>query len=280
MPEFSEVNLQVKWLRARVTRWRVASFGYTGWGHFPALKDQPDKDAVLQRFFEGATIDEVTQRGKHVLFRMSRGTLASHLMFKGRWSLAGEHFTSNYKAHKEPPTEKSNNFWLVSEDGGRLNFHDPEWKGRVHVFEGRAPREVPELADLGPDVLITPETDRDFLHPAWSPAKLREDLARSRGPVKSLLLDQTLQAGLGNMYVCEALYRARLAPDRPARRVTDDEAEALFHAAREVLQEAIDSELDGRCLRVYKRAQDPDGRTVETLEVGGRETYWVPAVQR
>jgi formamidopyrimidine-DNA glycosylase len=280
MPEFAEVNAQVKWLRARVTGWRVASFGHTGWGHFPSLKDVPDKDEQLARFFQDATIDAVTQRGKYVVLRMRGGTLTSHLMFKGRWSLAGEDFTSNYKAHREPPTEKSNNFWIVG-DGGRLNFHDPEWKGRVDVFPLRAPALVPSLSDLGSEVLITPETDPDFRERVWTVDALRKDRARVRSPIKSLLLDQKVQAGLGNMYVCEALYRARIAPDRPARSLRDDEAEALFQAACAVLREAIESELDyDRCLQVYKRAQDPAGRTVECSEVGGRDTYWVPSVQR
>src|SRR5262245_24206021 len=109
MPEFAEVNLQVKWLRERVTGWRVDSFGYNGWSHFPDLKDNPRKDAILKEFFEGAEIEGVHQRGKFVVFHLSSGTMISHLMFKGRWSLAGEDFISNYKQHKNPPTEKSNN---------------------------------------------------------------------------------------------------------------------------------------------------------------------------
>ena len=60
----------------------------------------------------GATVENVTQRSKHVVIVLSTGVLTSHLMFKGRWSIAGDDFTSHYKHHKEPPTAKSVNFWI------------------------------------------------------------------------------------------------------------------------------------------------------------------------
>lgn len=280
MPEFAEVNKQVQWLRARVTGWRVASHGHTGAGHFPELKGDPSKEAKLAAWLDGATLDAVTQRGKHVVFRMSTGTLVSHLMFKGRWSLAGEDFVSNYRHHAEPPTPKSASFWLVRDDGARLNFHDPEYRGRVRFHAGRRPGQVEELKELGPDVLTTPESDPDFTA-EWTAEALAAALGRKRTPVKAQLLEQSVVAGIGNMYACEALYRAGVAPARPANALTPDEVRRVFDAARDVIQTAIDTDLDyGRALQVYKRALDPQGRKVDVIELNGRDTYWVPEAQR
>ena len=76
MPEFAEVNKQVRWLRERAEGATVSAFGYHG-GHFTALKDDPAKAQVLASFFEGATLDRVTQRAKHVVMHLSTGTLTS-----------------------------------------------------------------------------------------------------------------------------------------------------------------------------------------------------------
>jgi formamidopyrimidine-DNA glycosylase len=281
MPEFAEVNLQVKWLRERVTGWKIDSFGYTSKGHFPALKDEPDKDQILKEFFTGATIERVSQRGKLVVFTLSSGTLFSHLMFKGRWSLKGDDFLSNYKQHKKAPTPQSANFWIESTSGERLNFHEPENMGKVHAFPGARPREVEELSSLGAEALITPETEPDFSSRDWTLADFTKNIAKIKKSIKEFLLDQKKQTGLGNMYVCEALYQARIKPDRAANSLSADEAEALHDAARSILRQSIDSVLDyDKILKVYRRETDPDGNPVEESQVGGRDTFWVPAVQR
>jgi formamidopyrimidine-DNA glycosylase len=277
MPEFAEVNKQVRWLRERALGAVVSASGHTG-GHFPALKDNPAKDDILRGFFEGATIDDVTQRGKHVVMRLSTGTLLSHLMFKGRWSMGGDDFVSNYKHHKEAPTAKSVNFWMET-SRGRVNFHEPEYKGKVHCFPGAASGDVPELRDLGPEVLVTPETDPAFTT-EWTVDDLARAAGKTRTAIKALLLDQKKQAGIGNMYACECLYRARVAPERPANSLAADEVARVHAELQATLRLSIDTDLDyDRVLRVYRKTSDPMGNPVECAEVGGRDTFWVPAVQ-
>lgn len=278
MPEFAEVNKQVRWLRARAEGATVTAFGYHG-GHFTALKDDPNKDAILKDFFEQATVDRITQRGKHVVMHLSTGTLLSHLMFKGRWSMEGDDFVSNYKHHKEPPTAKSINFWMQTTQG-KITFHEPEYKGKVHAFPGVASGDVDELQALGPEVLVTPETDPAFTT-EWTADDFVRAAAKTRTAVKALLLDQKKQAGIGNMYACECLYAAGIAPDRPANALGEDEARRIHAELQSILRFSIDSDLDyDRVLRVYRRERDADGNPVEMSEVGGRDTFWVPAVQR
>lgn len=277
MPEFAEVNQQVRWLRPRVAGATVAAFGFHG-GHFPALKGDPARDEILRGFLVGATVDGVTQRGKHVVLRLSTGTLLSHLMFKGRWSLAGDDFVSNYKHHREPPEAKSASFWMDT-SRGRLNFHEPEYKGKVHAFPGVAAGAVDELRGLGPEVLVTAETDPDFTA-AWTADDLARAAGKTKTAIKALLLDQRKQAGIGNMYACECLYRAGVAPARAASSLGREEVVRVHAALQATLRAAMDSGLDyDGVLQVYRRERDPLGHPVACVEVGGRDTYWVPAVQ-
>ena len=286
MPEFAEVNKQVGWLRSRVVGWRVTGVKFTP-GHFPALKDDPARAKKLAAFFEGATIEAVTQRGKHVVLALSTGTVTSHLMFKGRWTLRGEDYVSNYKHHREPPVPKATSFWLetntvVTADGapGRLEFNEPEYKGKVHAHPGLTAGQCADLRELGPDILQTPESDPAFAAP-FTVEGLIADAARTKTPIKVLLLDQKKQAGIGNMYACEALYRAGVAPARPSNTLTEPELRAVHAAVQAVVQESIDSDLDyDRVLAVYRRDTDPQGRIVKCDDVGGRDTFWVPAAQR
>jgi len=277
MPEFAEVNKQVRWLRERALGAVVSASGHQG-GHFPALKDDPAKDDILRGFFEGATVDDITQRGKHVVMRLSTGTLISHLMFKGRWSMGGDDFVSNYKHHKESPTAKSVNFWMET-SRGRVNFHEPEYKGKVHAFPGVSSGDVPELRELGPEVLVTPETDPAFTA-EWTVDDLARAAAKTRTAIKAVLLDQKKQAGIGNMYACECLYGARVAPERPANSLSADEVARVHDALQATLRRSIDTDLDyDRVLQVYRRTSDPMGNPVLCAEVGGRDTFWVPALQ-
>ncbi|MCK6508669.1 hypothetical protein L6R29_01725 [Myxococcota bacterium] len=278
MPEFAEVNLQVRYLRERCTGWPIASIGYEGWSHFQNLPEE-GREAAIQEFFHNNTLEAITQKGKHVVMRTTKGTMLSHLMFKGRWSVAGDDFLSNYKQHKKPPTEKSNNFWLINPDGKRLNFHEPEYKGKITLFPKQSPGQVETLEKLGPDILILPETDPD-LRQEWTVDGFLKALKRSKQPIKVFLLDQKRQAGLGNMYVCEALYSAGIAPQRPAQSLSDPEAKRLHQAARDILQAALDTDLDyDKILNVYRKEADPEGHPVEESDVGGRDTFWVPTKQ-
>jgi len=286
MPEFAEVNKQVAWLRARVVGWTIARVKYTP-GHFPALKDDPARAKKLAAFFEGAMLQGVSQRGKHVVMALSTGTVTSHLMFKGRWTLRGEDYVSNYKHHHDPPVAKATSFWMETADGvmpdgsaGRLEFNEPEYKGKVHAHPGLTAGQCADLRELGPDILQTPESDPAFAA-LFTPEGLMAAAGRTKTPIKVLLLDQKKQAGIGNMYACEALYRAGVAPARPSQDLSEDELRAVHAAVQSVVQESIDSDLDyARVLAVYRKGTDPEGRVVKCDDVGGRDTFWVPAAQR
>lgn len=282
MPEFAEVYLQVEYLRDRCLGWTIEEYGVKGRSHFKGMRSmsEDERSGVLTDFFVGSRIENICQRGKQVILRLSKGTLLSHLMFKGRWSVAGDDFTSNYKQHKQPPTAKSNSFWLIADDGSRLNFHDPESMGHVSAYPGQSPGQIDKLKKLGKEVLSTKFSDPDFSE-EWDLEGFLKKAGRSRKAIKAFLLDQGQQSGLGNMYVCEALYQAGLSPVTASRELSEEACEKLFEAAKDIVQRAIDTCLDyDEVLKIYRRETDPKGHKVETIKVSGRDTFWVPAVQK
>jgi formamidopyrimidine-DNA glycosylase len=280
MPEFAEVNIQVQYLRQRCLGWEVAQWGKEGWGHFKNLPEE-GRDQALEDFWVGNVIEDITQRGKQVILRTRRGVVSAHLMFKGRWSVQGDPFISNYKQHKKAPTDKSRTFWIITPEGQRLNFHSPEYKAKVQAFPGEMdPGQIEHLNKLGPEILVLPETDPAFAQEPWTLEAFTKKAARSKQAIKAFLLDQKRQSGLGNMYVCEALYDAGVAPTRPAKSLSDAELAALHRASGDILRRALETQLDyDALLRIYRREADPQGRAVECTKVSGRDTFWVPEAQ-
>lgn len=279
MPEFPEVNVQVRYLRERIVGWTITDCGWKGKSHLKGL-EEAEKEAACAMLADGNVIEDVTQRGKQVIFRMKRGLVTSHLMFKGRWSVEGEPFISNYKRHRKEPNDKSNTFWMTNQQGQTLFFNDPDYRGHVLVFpDVQDPADAHHLAKLGPEVLSLPELDPSFAAP-WTLEHFQQTASRSRQPIKVFLLDQKRQSGIGNVYVCEALYHTRINPSQPTNSLSTDELSAIFDASRSIIQQAIDTDLDyDQILHIYGKKEDRQGNPVSKDKVGGRDTYWVPAVQ-
>lgn len=279
MPEFPEVNVQVRYLRERCKGWKIAEFGCTSRQHQKGIPED-ERESMLTRLLVGAELQEITQRGKQVILKFDTGMITSHLMFRGRWSVEGDDFISPYKFHKKKPTEKSRTFWITTASGQRLNFHTPEYKAKIEAFPDVSnAADLAHLKKLGPEVIQLPEIDEAFAEP-WSLEFFSTKAGKSKQAIKAFLLDQKKQSGLGNMYVCEALYDAGIHPARPANSLSGNEVETLWQASRDMLRKALEMELDyGRLLRIYRKSEDPDGNPVEVIKVSGRDTFWVPARQ-
>ena len=172
-------------------------------------------------------------------------------------------------------------------DGRDLRFVDPRRFGMVDVVERGRERAHPSLAVLGPDPIAE----------GLPPDHLATAAASRATPVKQFILDQAVLAGVGNIYASEALWLARIAPTRPARRLGADGAAALTVAIHDVLEFAIDNGGttlrdfvgadgvpgdNGEYLLVYGRAGEPCPRCGTAIKKGmqaGRATYWCPTCQ-
>jgi formamidopyrimidine-DNA glycosylase len=231
----------------------------------------------LEASVRNQTVRRVERRAKYLLIVLDGGTLIIHLGMSGslRTLAAGV-------------APRPHDHWdIVLDTGTALRFHDPRRFGSL-IWTRKDPLEHPLLAKLAPEPLGD-EFNADYLYRA----------TRKRAvAIKHLIMNSQLVVGVGNIYASEALFRARIAPRRAARRVTRAEAQALTRAIKEVLAEAV--ETGGTTLRdyvnaegtpgyfsqklfVYERAKEPCRvckSPIKQFTQGQRSTYWCAVCQR
>ncbi|MFN3076704.1 MAG: bifunctional DNA-formamidopyrimidine glycosylase/DNA-(apurinic or apyrimidinic site) lyase [Alphaproteobacteria bacterium] len=217
---------------------------------------RPDLRVPLPEGFaarlEGRTILSVNRRAKYLLAVLDDGmVLMIHLVMSGRMVI-GE---------REPSLH---DHVQILTDGphptGRqmVTYGDPRRFGSMTLVPGAGLEDRPPLRDLGPEPLEDTFTAEVLTH----------RLARRQTPIKTALLDQRVVAGLGNIYVCESLFRAGLAPDRPAGSIQGEAIQRLTLAIREVLTEAVAD--GGSSLRDHVQTTGEVGRFQQRLAVYGR----------
>ena len=216
--------------------------------------------------------EEISRRGKFLVFRLGAGRrtgyMLAHLRMSGSFRLL--------PAGRKPPPHAR--LMIELERGLRLYFNDPRKFGRFWMVDD--PDQV--LGDLGPEPL----------EPGFSPAVFRGIFQVRRGRIKTLLLNQRLLAGIGNIYADESLWRARIHPLRRACGLKDGEWRALHGAIRATLRRAIasrgtdagDGVVEGDFRpAVYQRAGKPCrrcGARILRITIGQRGTHFCPACQK
>ncbi len=230
MPELPEVETVMRGLQARlegrVIARAVANRADLRW----ALPEG------LARRLTGARVSGFRRRGKYILMRLDGGcSVLLHLGMSGRIVVG--------RLRPNQPTLHEH-LVLETEDGARVGFIDPRRFGSIDLVPTEVEDKHRLLAALGPEPLFD----------AFTPAVLSMALAGKRTPIKATLLDQGIVAGLGNIYVCEALFRAAISPRRSAHTVPGARAVRLVPAIKATLTEAIAA--GGSSLRDYVQ---PDG---------------------
>lgn len=206
----------------------------------------------------GARVERLGRRSKYLLADLDRGeTLLVHLGMSGRW-LVAETIVGGFH-HPRPVPAKHDHVILDLEGGARLTFNDARRFGAMDLWPTESVGAHPLLAGLGPEPLGN----------AFDAEGLARRMAGRIAPVKAILLDQRVVAGLGNIYVSEALWRAGISPLREGRSLSADEMERLVAAIRAVLADAIAA--GGSSLRDYRRADGELGYFQHTFAVYGRE---------
>jgi len=252
----------------------------------------PFPPGLAQRL-EGARIERLRRRSKYILADLSTGeTMLLHLGMSGRMTISGlaaPHVPGRFH-HDHPAIQKHDHVIFHMESGARVTFNDPRRFGALDLIATDALERHPLLASLGPEPLGN----------AFNAAHLTDRLRGRKSPVKAMLLDQRIVAGLGNIYVCEALFRAGIHPARAAGRIGAARLERLTGIIRDVLNEAIAA--GGSSLRDYRQADgelgyfqhtfrvyDREGQacasngctgTIRRIVQGGRSSYFCPACQR
>ena len=251
---------------------------------------------------EGKTITALERRAKYLLWKLSgRETLLSHLGMSGRFLTAtdGTLRQSGRFVHGERSPavgDGPHDHVVLLLDGGadgvetRIVFRDPRRFGAMDIASTRDLGAHPWLSVLGPEPL------GDDFTADWLVHRFRG----RRAPVKNLILDQGIIAGIGNIYASEALHRAGIAPRRAAGRISARRLLNLCSAIREVLHEAI--EAGGSSLRDFQHADGDLGYfqhsfavygrmgeacprpgcvgVIKVAQLSGRSTFWCPNCQR
>jgi formamidopyrimidine-DNA glycosylase len=202
----------------------------------------------LRQRLTGAIVSGLSRRAKYGLIATDRGdTLVFHLGMSGRWRID----PSDLGAH--------DHFLLETDEERRIVLNDPRRFGSLDLVPTDRLQQWPPFAAMGPEPLGD----------GFSPDCLLDALAGRSAPIKALLLDQRIVAGLGNIYVCEALHMAGIAPSRAAGRISRPRLERLVEAVRAVLLAAI--EAGGSSLRDYARPDGELGYFSKQWRVYGRE---------
>ena len=218
----------------------------------------PDMAARLT----GATVLRLRRRSKYILADLDTGeTLLIHLGMSGRMLVSGAQGRDmpGQFHHQHPAPEKHDHVVLDMDGGARVTFNDARRFGAMDLLDADTADAHPLLAVLGPEPFGN----------AFDGPYLAARLKDRKTPIKSALLDQRIVAGLGNIYVCEVLFRAGISPKRQAGRISAARAEALVPIIRDVLQTAIDA--GGSSLRDYRQADGELGYFQHSFQVYGRE---------
>jgi len=244
MPELPEVETIRRGLALKMTGRRIVR----------AELRRPDLrrpfPPLLDRRLKGARVGQLGRRGKYLLIELDDdGTLLLHLGMSGRIVASGNNAED----------AKHDHVVLALDDGTIVRFNDPRRFGLMDYMRRGEEMLHPLLAGMGPEPL-GPGFDGKYLAAA---------LAGKLTPIKAALLDQRIVAGLGNIYVCEALYRAGLSPRRLAGTIASVRAARLADAIRAVLTEAI--EAGGSSLRDYVQADGELGYFQHRWAVYGKE---------
>jgi formamidopyrimidine-DNA glycosylase len=277
MPELPEVETVRAGLAAALEGRRLMRVGINR-----ADLRKPFPPDFVQRL-ANRRILRVRRRAKYLLLDLEGGeTLIMHMGMSGRFTVYGHNAASG------AGLEKHDHVVFDTEDGTRVVFTDHRRFGLMTVAPTADVERDPLFAGIGPEPL-----DEDF-----TPAVLSAALKGKKTPIKAALLDQHIVAGLGNIYVCEALFRAGISPKRLALSVSGARAERLVPAIKSVLRDALAA--GGSSLRDYAHADgelgyfqhhfsvyDREGKpcprcgtTIRRVAQSGRSTFFCPKCQR
>lgn len=253
MPELPEVETVLRGL-APVLEGRTISQARV---NRPDLR-WPFPENMAERL-NGQKVLALRRRSKYILLDLSSGeTLLIHLGMSGRVLISGDPL--GQFVHEHPALQKHDHVIFDIDNGARVTFNDPRRFGAMDLLCTDTADKHSLLRDIGPEPLSN----------MFNESYLIERIKQKKSAIKSVLLDQKVVAGLGNIYVCEILYKAGISPTRLAEKIAHKRIAALVPITRQVLNEAIKA--GGSSLRDYRQADGELGYFQHKFNVYGRES--------
>ena len=244
MPELPEVETVRKGLSQLVIGKKIQTV-HVLWERMIAN----EKKECFEQQLSGQSIETIQRRGKFLIFFLTSNELISHLRMEGRY----EYFP------KETAPTKHTHVIFQFTDGSELHYQDVRKFGRFALVEKGTWSSYPGIAKLGPEPTAS----------QFSLDSFQQKLAKSTKAIKPLLLEQKLVTGLGNIYVDEVLWQARIHPETGANTLTEKEIKLLHQAIIRVLQEAV--EAGGTTIRTYHNALGEAGTFQISLHAYGQQ---------
>jgi formamidopyrimidine-DNA glycosylase len=263
VPELPDVEVKRKLIDATCLNTKIEKV--------EALKSRVLKNvtpASLDKGLKGTKLTSTRRRAKFILaFTDSGSTLLMHFGMTGDAVYARE-------------GEEEAKYWKVAfrfAGGGTLYYSDPRMFGRIALYQTQEEKEIPDVAGLGPEPL-----DRSFTF------KVFEKIARSHNTtIHQLLMDQSLIAGIGNIFSDEITYQAGVLPYRKTSGLSDAELHSLFDKTKWTLRKAIDLDADlDRKPGVFliphrgKGGECPHGHPLTSMTIGGRTSWFCETEQK
>lgn len=241
MPELPEVETVKRTLQQLVSGKTISSITVS----LPRIIKEPDHPELFMELLKGQTIRKIGRRGKFLKFYFDDFVLLSHLRMEGRYGLYRE----------DEPIEKHTHVIFHFIDGTELRYRDVRTFGTMHLYNLGDEEQAPSLAKLG----IEP------LDSCFTPDELKRRMKGRTSKIKSLLLNQEIVAGLGNIYVDECLYQAKIHPEKIPAQLGEQDWSSLHHAIVDVLTRSIS--LGGSSVKSYVNGQGEEGKFQHVLKV-------------
>lgn len=273
MPEKPEVITVVKVLSQRILGKTITNCNVY-WDNIIA---SPSKEEFCKRI-ENQKVLSITSRGKWIVIELSKDVLLVHLRMEGKFFFRKQNEERNKHEH----------VIFTLDDNMEMRFADVRKFGKMYLIDKKEAKTKEPLLSLG----------YEFDDPLLSPAYLFERFKTRNIPIKTVLLDQSIIAGIGNIYDDEILFLSRLSPKTKASQLTLNDCENIIQNTKTVLEKAI--KLGGTTIRSYTSEEGVHGRfqnellvhgklkencpnchsQIVKIKVGGRGTYYCPNCQK
>ncbi len=251
MPELPEVETIKRTLHRLVVGQTIERVTV----RLPRIIQRPPDPGFFSEMLRGQSIRGVERRGKFLRFILSDLVLVSHLRMEGRYGVYAS----------DDPVEPHTHVLFHFVGGRDLRYRDVRQFGTMHLFEPGEEWAKPPLCKLG----LEP------LNPEFTFETFRRTIGSRSTRIKPLLLNQEYVAGIGNIYVDEALFRAGIHPESPARSLKPAKMKKLFRAIVDTLTEAVNA--GGSSVKSYVNGQGEMGMFQQQLAVYGRQSLPCPA---
>ncbi|AHI54087.1 formamidopyrimidine-DNA glycosylase [Spiroplasma sabaudiense Ar-1343] len=274
MPELPEVETVVRTLRKLVLNKKITKAKIV----YPNLLKQPTDTQQFESEITGQKILAIERIAKHIIFVFQNKVLISHLRMEGKWFFEPEGAQTNIK-HQEA--------YFIFDDGMQLAYYDTRKFGTLHW------QDIDNFREQKPLVTLGPEPFSELVTPNY----LAKRINKSSKHIKTILLDQTIISGIGNIYDDEILFAAKIHPLKLGADISQIDFENIIDSSRDILAKSV--EMGGTTIDSYQSAHGIDGKfqnflkvhtrvnkpclecqtLITKIKVNGRGTYFCPQCQ-